>query len=122
MATEIGGVGFTGQAVKVLEEPLSAVKKTTQEAWGYASAQDGDEFLTGFGALMGMLGTADGLSGFCYTQLTDTYQEVNGLLRFDRTNKVDPARIHRAVTSIWPEQSLTRHLRADQLAGSVADQ
>ena len=29
-----------------------------------------------------------GLSGFCYTQLTDVQQEVNGLLREDRTSKV----------------------------------
>jgi hypothetical protein len=26
-------------------------------------------------------------SGFCYTQLTDTYQEANGLLYADRTPK-----------------------------------
>jgi hypothetical protein len=29
------------------------------------------------------------LAGFCYTQLTDTYQEVNGLLYADRTPKAD---------------------------------
>ena len=27
------------------------------------------------------------LSGFCYTQFTDTYQEANGLLYMDRTPK-----------------------------------
>jgi hypothetical protein len=27
------------------------------------------------------------LSGFCYTQFTDTYQEANGLLYADRTPK-----------------------------------
>jgi hypothetical protein len=27
------------------------------------------------------------LAGFCYTQFADTYQEVNGLLRADRTPK-----------------------------------
>jgi hypothetical protein len=29
------------------------------------------------------------LAGFCYTQLTDTEQETNGLLRADRTPKLD---------------------------------
>ena len=27
------------------------------------------------------------LAGFCYTQFTDTYQEINGLLYADRTPK-----------------------------------
>ena len=33
------------------------------------------------------------LSGFCYTQFTDTYQEANGLLHADRTPKVPFERI-----------------------------
>lgn len=37
------------------------------------------------------------VAGFCYTQLTDTLQEINGLLTADREPKVDPARV-RAVT------------------------
>ncbi len=30
------------------------------------------------------------IQGFCYTQFTDVEQEINGLLRPDRTPKVDP--------------------------------
>ena len=33
------------------------------------------------------------VAGFCYTQLTDTEQERNGLLAADRVPKVDPALI-----------------------------
>lgn len=33
------------------------------------------------------------MDGFCYTQLYDTYQETNGLLRMDRTPKADMDRI-----------------------------
>jgi hypothetical protein len=33
------------------------------------------------------------LAGFCYTQLTDTEQETNGLLTAAREQKFDPARI-----------------------------
>ncbi len=33
------------------------------------------------------------ISGFCYTQLTDTVQETNGLLTEDREFKIDPALI-----------------------------
>jgi len=38
------------------------------------------------------------LAGFCYTQLTDIEQEINGLLTFDRQPKVPAeaiAEIHR---------------------------
>jgi hypothetical protein len=37
-----------------------------------------------------------GLSGFCYTQLTDTFQEKNGLLYEDRTPKADLPQLTRA--------------------------
>ena len=33
------------------------------------------------------------LAGFCYTQLTDIEQEVNGLLTYDRKPQIDPERI-----------------------------
>ncbi|MCZ7628759.1 MAG: hypothetical protein M5U19_06730 [Microthrixaceae bacterium] len=41
---------------------------------------------------------SDELSGYCWTQLTDTYQERNGLLRADRTPK---AELERIVTALW---------------------
>ena len=31
--------------------------------------------------------------GFCFTQFTDVEQEKNGICRYDRTPKVDPARV-----------------------------
>jgi hypothetical protein len=37
------------------------------------------------------------LSGFCYTQFSDTYQEANGLLYADRTPKFSMQQIARAV-------------------------
>ena len=41
--------------------------------------------------------TRPAIAGFCYTQLTDTEQESNGLLTADRTPKLDPAAV-RAIT------------------------
>ena len=31
--------------------------------------------------------------GYCYTQLTDVFQEQNGIYRFDRSEKLDVARV-----------------------------
>ena len=36
-------------------------------------------------------------AGFCYTQLTDVEQEINGLLTYDRKPKADLAEIKRLV-------------------------
>ena len=36
--------------------------------------------------------------GYCYTQLTDVYQEQNGIYSFDRSAKLDAARLHAAQT------------------------
>lgn len=40
------------------------------------------------------------IAGFCYTQLTDTEQETNGLLTEDREPKLDPAAVS-AITRRW---------------------
>jgi hypothetical protein len=42
------------------------------------------------------------IAGFCYTQFADTYQEVNGLLRADRTPKVPTADISAATVGPRP--------------------
>jgi hypothetical protein len=37
------------------------------------------------------------LAGACWTQLTDTYQEINGLLTADRIPKADPSLLRAAL-------------------------
>ena len=34
--------------------------------------------------------------GYCYTQLTDVFQEQNGIYRFDRSAKLDVNAVRRA--------------------------
>ena len=49
------------------------------------------------------------LAGYCYTQLTDTGQERNGLLYADRNPKVAPAeiaRINRRPTAAVPADAI----------------
>jgi hypothetical protein len=50
------------------------------------------------------------LAGFCYTQLTDTRQEKNGLLTQDRAPKLDPATvraINRAPSAAMSPEMIT---------------
>lgn len=42
-----------------------------------------------------MLENKDFVSGYCYTQLTDVQQEVNGLLTIDRRPKVPIEKINK---------------------------
>ena len=43
------------------------------------------------------------ICGYCYTQLTDTYQEVNGLLDFNHKPKIDLSKIKKINDSIWED-------------------
>jgi beta-glucuronidase len=40
-----------------------------------------------------------GMFGYCYTQLTDTFQEQNGLYDFDRHPKFDMSRVRAVQTA-----------------------
>ena len=44
------------------------------------------------------------LWGYCYTQLTDVEQEINGLLAYDRSAKVDLAKIKAINDQYYPER------------------
>ena len=58
-----------------------------QATWGYSRSQTAEQLLERYRALLGVVRNLPALAGFCYTQLTDTYQEANGLLYADRTPK-----------------------------------
>lgn len=56
--------------------------------WGYNGAvTDEKAFLERFEAITQAFKRMPGFSGYCYTQLTDVFQEVNGLLDMDRNPK-----------------------------------
>jgi beta-galactosidase/beta-glucuronidase len=66
----------------------------------YCSFATPEEFIEKYRDLMQGIASLKFLAGFCYTQLTDIEQEINGLLTFDRRPKVPPeaiTEINRAV-------------------------
>ncbi|MBN2311636.1 MAG: beta-galactosidase [Candidatus Hydrogenedentes bacterium] len=75
-----------------------------REAWGYGERpRSAAEFLTRLRGLTNALVKNPSMSGFCYTQLTDVEQEVNGLYTFDRKPKFPAdtiAKIFRAKAAI----------------------
>jgi hypothetical protein len=64
----------------------------------YGSFRTPDELLAKYRDLMEGISSLRFVAGFCYTQLTDIEQEINGLLTYDRRPKIAPeevAKIHR---------------------------
>ena len=59
----------------------------------YGSIQTPEELFEKYQDLMEGISSLRFLAGFCYTQLTDIEQEINGLLTYDRRPKVAPERI-----------------------------
>ena len=53
--------------------------------------------MTKFSSLMATVNSLGILTGFCYTQFADTYQEANGLLYEDRRPKFPIEDIARAI-------------------------
>lgn len=55
--------------------------------------QTSDELMEKYRDLMKGIASLEFLAGYCYTQLTDIEQEINGLLTYDRKPKVPPEAI-----------------------------
>lgn len=69
-------------------------EKTT--SWGYGkSPQSIEEFYARLEGLVAALTDHPKICGYCYTQLTDVYQEKNGLYKFDRGEKFDSERLRK---------------------------
>lgn len=80
---------YQGQPVILTEYGGIAFEKEEEEGWGYyRKVRNEEEFIQRLQPITEFLIRSGKFSGFCYTQLTDVMQEVNGLLYEDRTPKV----------------------------------
>ena len=88
------GEMYEGQPVLLTEFGGRAfLKDAAGDAWGYSGgAADEEQFLRQLASIMRGVRSCS-FQGFCYTQLTDVQQEVNGLLAEDRTPKADVKRL-----------------------------
>jgi hypothetical protein len=84
--SEYGGIGWKEEA-------------GGEEGWGYGGLPASKaEVVERFRGLTEALLFNKGVAGFCYTQLTDVEQEINGLLTCDRREKFEPERIAEIVS------------------------
>ena len=92
------GMNSNGYPVMITEFGGISYDADVGPSWhGYSVARSPEELLERYGALVNALLDAPALSGFCYTQFTDTLQEKNGLVTADRKPKADLTAL-RAIT------------------------
>ncbi|MGG3688016.1 glycoside hydrolase family 2 protein [Caldifermentibacillus hisashii] len=86
------GYGDQGQPVIISE--FGGIAFASESGWGYGNqVKDEEAFIQRFESIHQAIQDLDYVCGFCYTQLTDVQQEINGLLTIDRKAKVDLTKI-----------------------------
>jgi hypothetical protein len=83
----IDGQPYAGQPIMLTEFGGIAFSADQNATWGYTRSSDAQAFAQQYTELLTVVRSLKLLSGFCYTQFADTYQEANGLLYADRTPK-----------------------------------
>ncbi len=86
----VPGHSHRGEPVLVTECGGIAYRRSEWDGWGYSGAVDGRDFAQRYEAVVSALLESPAIQGFCYTQLTDVEQEINGLYTYDRRPKIDP--------------------------------
>ncbi|WP_317914659.1 glycoside hydrolase family 2 protein [Carnobacterium maltaromaticum] len=85
---------YQGQPIIISE--FGGIAFTNEKGWGYGNqVANQSDFIERFDAIHQAIQGLDYVSGYCYTQLTDVEQEVNGLLTPDRKAKIDLAEVLR---------------------------
>ncbi|MFI9831078.1 glycoside hydrolase family 2 protein [Streptomyces sp. NPDC051913] len=88
--SEFGGIWWDPEAA-------AAAGDDAASSWGYGERPRTEAgFVERFRGLTGVLLDDPGMFGYCYTQLTDVFQERNGVYRFDRSEKADTAALREA--------------------------
>jgi beta-galactosidase/beta-glucuronidase len=87
--------GFTPGAQPIVLSEFGGIALLDDQVpgWGYSRAEDAGDLATSYAALLRALHACRGLAGFCYTQLTDTFQERNGLATAARAPKVEAGKL-----------------------------
>ena len=86
MVTEYGGIAFANLG---LQGELGGM-----QTWGYhEKEQDEEAFFRRYEACTEVVLGIPFCQGYCYTQLTDIMQEINGLLTPDRKPKMNVERV-----------------------------
>lgn len=84
------GYKYNGQPIMISEFGGIAFNND-DSGWGYGGkVNTKDAFLKRFDGLVSAVKELPYVCGYCYTQITDVQQEINGLMDIDRNFKIEP--------------------------------
>lgn len=104
---------YVGQPTLMTEFGGIAFSPDEQQTWGYSRATDATDYLRRYAGLLEAVRKSPAFCGLCYTQLTDTYQEANGILKMDRTPKADLELLR--IATVGPRDEAERAKLAEAL-------
>jgi len=107
LLTEFGGIGFADDK---------------EGTWGYTRVESSRDLANAYTRLLETVHALEPLAGFCYTQFTDTYQEVNGLLYMDRRPKFPLEEIARATRGALAAREARAEAEWEALVGAKYDE
>lgn len=84
------GFEYKGQPV-IISEFGGIAFNNDDNGWGYGEKVNSkEEFIERFDKVTSAIKSLPYVCGYCYTQVTDIQQEINGLMDIDRNFKIDP--------------------------------
>jgi len=95
------GFQHQGEPILLTEFGGIAYKVDGSAGWGYTTAQSPEELIADYKRIIEAVAASEFLHGYCYTQITDVEQEINGLLTYDRKPKCDLSKIKELNNSVW---------------------
>ncbi|MDO4283698.1 MAG: glycoside hydrolase family 2 TIM barrel-domain containing protein [Eubacteriales bacterium] len=88
------GYEYRGQPILISEYGGIAFSGGEEGAWGYGNTvSTEEEFLQRMDKITTAIKKIPYIVGYCYTQVSDVQQEINGLLKADHSYKMDPEKI-----------------------------
>ncbi|MCR5564504.1 MAG: hypothetical protein K6F59_01740, partial [Gammaproteobacteria bacterium] len=87
--TFVKGYEYNNQPIIISEFGGTSFISSESTDWGYGKAvTNNQEYLDRLSKLFGIIIDNKNIVGYCYTQLTDVKQEINGIYTLDRKLKV----------------------------------
>lgn len=97
------GWEYKGQPILITEFGGISYQKGEKEGWGYSNAVSDEDFAKRYHDVISPLLNSPHIQGFCYTELTDVEQEINGLLTYDREPKIPVDIIRKINEGEWKD-------------------
>lgn len=96
----VGNYQYQNEPIIISEFGGISFANNKQDGWGYTGVSTKNDLLVEIKRIFSVIYESKYICGFCYTQLTDVEQEINGLLDYNRKEKLPLDTIKKIVCNI----------------------